>query len=48
MKTHQAEYKTDIAKLAENLARRDLHMLLAVAAVMALDYWAGLDEYEKR
>ena len=36
MKTHQAEYKTDIARLAENIARRDTHMLLSIAAIMVL------------
>ena len=36
MNTKQAEYKTDIARLAEDAAKRETRMLLAVIGVMAL------------
>ena len=36
MNTKQEEYKTDIARLAEDAAKRETRMLLAVICVMAL------------
>ena len=36
MKTMQAEYKTDIARLAEDMAKRDRAMLLAILGMIAL------------
>ena len=36
MKTMQAEYKTDIAHLAKELAHRDRAMLLAIFGMIAL------------
>ena len=36
MKTMQAEYKTDIAHLAKELAQRDQAMLLAIFGMIAL------------
>ena len=36
MKTMQAEYKTDIARLAEDAAKRDKQQLLAIAGMLAL------------
>lgn len=36
MNTKQAKYKTDIARLAEDMAKRDIRMLIAVISVMAL------------
>ena len=36
MKTMQAEYKTDIAHLAKELAQRDRAMLLAIFGMIAL------------
>ena len=34
MNTHQAEYRTDIARLAEDMAKRETRMLLAVAGLI--------------
>ena len=36
MKTMQAEYKTDIERLAKELAQRDRAMLLAIFGMIAL------------
>ena len=36
MKTNNAEYRTDIARLAEDNAKRETRMLLVVAAMMGL------------
>ncbi len=36
MKTMQAEYKTDIARLAEESAKRETRSLLATAAMLAI------------
>ncbi len=36
MKTMQAEYKTDIARLAEDSAKRDKQQLLAIAGIVGL------------
>ena len=36
MKTMQAEYKTDIARLAEEMARRETRLILALAGIIAL------------
>ena len=36
MKSKQAEYKTDIARLAEQMASRETRMLVVVIAIMAL------------
>ena len=36
MNTKQQDYKTDIAKLAAQLANRDRAMILAVVSVVAL------------
>ena len=36
MKTMQAEYKTDIARLAEDNAKRETRLLLSVAAIIGL------------
>lgn len=33
MKTNQAEYRTDIARLAEDIAKRETRMVLAVAGL---------------
>lgn len=35
MNTEQAEYKTDIGRLSEQLAERDARLLLAVAGMIA-------------
>ena len=34
MKTMQAEYRTDIARLAEDMAKRETRMLLFIAAII--------------
>ena len=36
MKTMQAEYKTDIAMLAADIAKRDKQLLLAIAGIVGL------------
>ncbi len=36
MKTMQAEYKTDIAMLAKDLARRETKFLMAIAGLLAV------------
>ncbi len=36
MNTRQAEYKTDIARLAEEMAKRDTRIVLAVFGIVAL------------
>jgi len=36
METKQAEYRTDIARLAEDMAKRDTRLLLWVIAVVGL------------
>ena len=36
MKTMQAEYKTDIARLAEDAARRDTRLILAGMLALAI------------
>ena len=36
MKTMQAEYKTDIARLAADNAKRDKHLLLAISGMVGL------------
>lgn len=36
MKTMQAEYKTDIALLAKQIAERDARLVLSVAALLAV------------
>ena len=36
MKTMQAEYKTDLARIAEDAAKRETRMLLAIAAMIGL------------
>ena len=36
MKTHQADYRTDIARLAEDMARRETRLLLAIAGMIGL------------
>lgn len=36
MKSMQAEYKTDIARLAEDNAKRDKQLLLAIAGIVGL------------
>ena len=36
MNTMQAEYRTDIARLAEDMAKRETRMLLAVAAMIGI------------
>ena len=36
MKTMQAEYRTDIARLAEDNAKRETRLLLAMAAMIGL------------
>jgi len=36
MNTRQAEYKTDIALLAKQIAERDRNLLIAIVAVVAL------------
>ena len=36
MKTMQSEYRTDIARLAEDMAKRETRMLLFVAAIIGL------------
>ena len=36
MKTMQSECRTDIARLAEDMAKRDTRMLLFVAAIIGL------------
>ena len=36
MKTMQAEYSTDISRLAEDMAKRETRMLLAVAGMIGL------------
>ena len=47
MKTMQAEYKTDIARLAEQVAKRDVEavkretrLLLSIAAMLAVGFTA--------
>ena len=35
MKTRQAEYRTDIARLAEDMAKRETRTLLAVAGLIS-------------
>ena len=35
MNTHRAEYSTDIARLAEDNAKRETRMLLAVAGLIS-------------
>jgi len=36
MKTMQAEYRTDIARLAEDMAKRETRTLLAIAGMIGL------------
>ena len=36
MNTMQAEYRTDIARLAEDMAKRETRMLLFIAAIIGL------------
>ena len=36
MKTMQAEYKTDIARLAEDMAKRETRLLLALIVIVGL------------
>ncbi len=36
MKTMQADYKTDIARLAEESAKREIRLLLAILGMIAL------------
>ncbi|MCY4259367.1 MAG: hypothetical protein OXC91_03795 [Rhodobacteraceae bacterium] len=36
MKTMQAEYRTDIARLAEDMAKRETRLLLAIAGMIGL------------
>ena len=36
MNTKQAEYKTDIARLAEDMAKRENRLVLAVFAMVAM------------
>jgi len=34
METHKQEYKTDIARLAEEMARRDNRLIISVLGIM--------------
>lgn len=36
MKTMQAEYKTDIARLAEDMAKRETRLILALLAIVGI------------
>ena len=36
MKTMQAEYKTDIARLAEDNAKRETRLLISIAGLLAV------------
>ena len=36
MKTMQAEYKTDIARLAEDMAKRETRLIVALIAIMGI------------